>query len=81
MSTVWQSPNKIIARTGQAKGKGDIIVVTKSGGIGSCTVQFRGYNVQIGRTLYMFILMFVVKILFKMDLICSDCRLNSFYAL
>lgn len=48
LSTVWQSPNKIIARTGQAKGKGDIIVVTKSGGIGSCTVQFRGYNVQIG---------------------------------
>ncbi|KAK2166794.1 hypothetical protein LSH36_35g06011 [Paralvinella palmiformis] len=48
LTAEWKSPNKIIARTGQAKGKGDIIVVTKSGGVGTCTVNYRGYNVQIG---------------------------------
>lgn len=49
MTAEWKSSNKIVARTGQAKGKGDIIVVTRSGGVGSCTVQFRGYNIQIGK--------------------------------
>jgi len=49
LTAEWKSPNKIIARTGQAKGKGDIIVVTKSGGVGTCTVNYRGYNVQIGK--------------------------------
>ncbi|PVD20477.1 hypothetical protein C0Q70_18633 [Pomacea canaliculata] len=44
----WKSPSKIVARTGAGKGKGDIIVVTKSGGKGSCTVGFRGYFLQIG---------------------------------
>lgn len=29
-------------------GRGDIIILTKSGGIGSCTVQFRGYHETIG---------------------------------
>ena len=48
LSAEWKSPNKIVARTGQAKGKGDIIVVTRTGGVGNCTVQFRGYFVQIG---------------------------------
>jgi len=48
LSAEWKSANKIIARTGQAKGTGDIIVITRSGGIGSATVQFRGYNIQIG---------------------------------
>jgi len=48
LSAEWKSPNKIIARTGQARGTGDIIVVTRSGGVGSTTVQFRGYNIQIG---------------------------------
>ncbi len=48
MSAEWKSPNKIIARTGQAKGKGEIIVATMSGGVGSCTVQFKGYYVQTG---------------------------------
>jgi len=48
LSAEWKSPNKIIARTGQAKGTGDIIVVTRSGGVGTTTVQFRGYNIQIG---------------------------------
>lgn len=35
------STNKIIARTGPAKGVGDIIVTTRSGGEGSSSVQFR----------------------------------------
>ncbi|ELU06390.1 hypothetical protein CAPTEDRAFT_187059 [Capitella teleta] len=48
LTAEWKSANKIVARTGQAKGKGDIVVVTRSGGVGTCTVQFRGYNVQIG---------------------------------
>lgn len=48
MSAEWKSSNKIIARTGAAKGKGDIIVTTKSGGRGSSTVQFRAYHETIG---------------------------------
>ena len=52
LSAEWKSPNKIIARTGQAKGTGDIIVITHSGGIGSTTVQFRGYNIQIGNIIH-----------------------------
>ena len=51
LSAEWKSPNKITARTGQAKGTGDIIVVTRSGGVGSTTVQFRGYNIQIGNVI------------------------------
>ena len=49
LSAEWKSPNKIIARTGQAKGKGEIIVCTRSGGVGSSTVLFRGYMIQIGK--------------------------------
>lgn len=48
LSAEWKSPNKIIARTGPAKGKGDIIVTTLSGGIGTSTVQFRAYHETIG---------------------------------
>lgn len=48
LSSEWKSPSKIIARTGPGKGKGDVIVITKSGGQGSCTVGFKGYFVQIG---------------------------------
>ncbi|XP_055702547.1 exocyst complex component 2 [Phlebotomus papatasi] len=48
LSAEWKSPNKIIARTGPAKGKGDIIVVTLSGGQGTSTVQFRAYHETIG---------------------------------
>lgn len=48
MSAEWKSPNKIIARTGAAKGKGDILVTTLSGGVGSSTVQFRAYYETIG---------------------------------
>ena len=48
LSAEWKSPNKIVARTGQAKGKGDIIVTTRSGGVGTCTVQFKCYHVTTG---------------------------------
>lgn len=48
LSAMWHSSKRIVARTGLAKGKGDIIVMTKSGGVGSSTVQFKGYNIQIG---------------------------------
>ena len=48
LSAEWKSSSKIIARTGPGKGKGDIIVMTKSGGTGSCTVGFRGFFLQIG---------------------------------
>ncbi|XP_017477844.1 PREDICTED: exocyst complex component 2 [Rhagoletis zephyria] len=48
LSAEWKSPNKIIARTGPAKGKGDIIVTTISGGEGTSTVQFRAYHETIG---------------------------------
>lgn len=48
LSAEWKSPNKIIAHTGPAKGKGDIIVTTISGGIGTSTIQFRAYHETIG---------------------------------
>ncbi len=48
LSHEWVSSNKIIARSGPGKVKGDIIVITKQGGRGSCTVQFRGYHETIG---------------------------------
>uniref|UniRef100_A0A1B6LCB4 Exocyst complex component 2 n=2 Tax=Cicadellinae TaxID=33370 RepID=A0A1B6LCB4_9HEMI len=48
LSAEWKSPNKIIARSGPGKGRGDIIVVTVSGGKGTSTVQFRGYHETIG---------------------------------
>lgn len=44
----WKSASKIIARTGPGKGKGDVVVITRSGGKGTCTVGFRGYFLQIG---------------------------------
>lgn len=48
LSADWKSSNKIIARTGPAKGKGDIIVTTSTGGVGTSTVQFRAYHETIG---------------------------------
>lgn len=48
LSAEWQAPNKIIARSGPAKGRGDIIVTTKSGGCGTCTIQFRSSIESIG---------------------------------
>ena len=50
LSAEWKSPSKIIARTGPGKGKGDVVVITRSGGVGSCTVGFRGYFVQTGES-------------------------------
>lgn len=46
----WVSPSKILTRSLRCKGLGDVIVATKSGGIGSCTVQFRGYEEVITLT-------------------------------
>uniref|UniRef100_A0A182M5G2 Exocyst complex component 2 n=1 Tax=Anopheles culicifacies TaxID=139723 RepID=A0A182M5G2_9DIPT len=48
LSAEWKSDKKIVARTGAAKGKGDIIVTTRGGGTGTCTVQFRAYYETIG---------------------------------
>lgn len=48
LSAEWQAPNKIIARTGPVKGRGDVVVITKSGSRGSCTVQFRSFFESIG---------------------------------
>ncbi|KAJ8686377.1 hypothetical protein QAD02_022171 [Eretmocerus hayati] len=48
LSAEWKSQNKIIARSGPCKGRGDIIVTTQSGGQGTSTVQFRGYHETIG---------------------------------
>ncbi|ODM94952.1 Exocyst complex component 2, partial [Orchesella cincta] len=47
----WVSPNKILARTLLCKTKGDIVIITRSGGIGTSTVQFRGYlEASVGPT-------------------------------
>lgn len=48
LSAEWKSPNKIIARSGPGRVRGEIIVCTSSGGKGTCTVQFRGYHETIG---------------------------------
>lgn len=44
----WKSSSKIVARSGIAYGLGDVIVFTKSGGIGTCTVQFKSIKDIIG---------------------------------
>ena len=36
----WKTDRKILALAPAKEGKGDIIIATKSGGIGSCEVQF-----------------------------------------
>ena len=65
LSAEWKSPNKIIARTGQIKTKGDIIVVTRSGGVGNCTVQFRGYLIHIGMVHKLLSTLDVTKFVFR----------------
>lgn len=45
LAAEWKSENKIIAISGPIKGKGDVIVTTKSGGLGSCNVTFKGYHI------------------------------------
>ena len=47
-TAAWISQNKIIAYAGNGQGKGDVIVITKSGGIGSCSVGFYGRVEQAG---------------------------------
>ncbi|KRZ74784.1 Exocyst complex component 2 [Trichinella papuae] len=48
-SLKWESSHKIITRVSHCKaGTGEIIVTTKSGGRGSCTVQFRIFHALIG---------------------------------
>ena len=48
MTAEWKSANKIVVLCpgGAKEGKGDIIVATKSGGMGSCTVQLRVFKVN-----------------------------------
>ena len=46
----WYSSQKIITRSGRCKGLGDVIVTTRSGGKGSSTVQFKGYEEIVGPT-------------------------------
>ncbi|KAK5639326.1 hypothetical protein RI129_011818 [Pyrocoelia pectoralis] len=48
LSAEWKSPNKIIARSGPGKGKGDVIITTRFNGIGTCNVSFKGYHETIG---------------------------------
>jgi len=48
-TATWVSPNKILAYAGYGQGKGDVIVTTKSGGIGSCSVGFYGRVEQAGQ--------------------------------
>lgn len=50
MYSEWVSPSKILTRSGRCRGVGDVIVATRSGGIGSCTVQFRGYEEPVTLT-------------------------------
>lgn len=47
-TATWQSPNKIFAYSGSGQGKGDVIVTTKSGGTGTCSVGFYGRVEQAG---------------------------------
>ncbi|KFM81967.1 Exocyst complex component 2, partial [Stegodyphus mimosarum] len=52
MYAEWHSPSKIVARCGAVRVPqyGDVIVTTKSGGRGSCTVQFKVLVRCIGLT-------------------------------
>ena len=44
----WKTDKKIIALAPAKEGKGDIVIATKSGGIGTCEVQFRCYKEAVG---------------------------------
>uniref|UniRef100_T1J496 Exocyst complex component 2 n=1 Tax=Strigamia maritima TaxID=126957 RepID=T1J496_STRMM len=49
LTAEWKSSSKIIARFGAGSGLGDVIVISKSGGKGTSTVQFKGkLNESIG---------------------------------
>lgn len=71
LSADYKSASKIIARTGQAMpGKGDVIVTTRSGGEGSCTVQFKSVKVVPGRMQYNIIIKWLNAVLLS-DNCCS----------
>jgi len=44
----WKTDKKIIALAPAKEGKGDIIIATTSGGIGTCAVQFRVFKENVG---------------------------------
>lgn len=46
----WKSPKKITVRCTKTIGSGDIIITTKSGGTGTCDVQFNCHEQVVGRT-------------------------------
>lgn len=48
--TEYVSPSKILTRSPRFKGTSDVILTTRSGGVGSCTVQFRGYEEAVSLT-------------------------------
>lgn len=48
MTADWKSPNKIIALCPAKEGKGDIIIATVSGGLGTCNVSLRIYKETLG---------------------------------
>ncbi|CAG2107534.1 unnamed protein product [Medioppia subpectinata] len=50
MYSEWLTSQKIISRSSRCKGLGDVIVTTRSGGRGSSTVQFKGYEEIVGPT-------------------------------
>ncbi|XP_022669898.1 exocyst complex component 2-like [Varroa jacobsoni] len=50
MFSEWKSSHKIVTRTRICSGVGDVIITTKSGGKGSCTVQFKGIHESVSPT-------------------------------
>lgn len=66
LSAEWKSSNKIIARSGPGKGRGDIIVTTRFGGRGTSTVQFRGMIARYGIVYY--------SPLYDVTQFCSRCK-------
>jgi len=44
----WKGEKKIVALAPAKEGKGDIIIATKSGGVGSSSVQFRIFKENVG---------------------------------
>ncbi|KAK8769331.1 hypothetical protein V5799_014204 [Amblyomma americanum] len=50
MYSEWKSSSKIVTRTRVCTGRGEVLVTTRSGGVGTCTVNFRGILEVIGPT-------------------------------
>ena len=44
----WKTDKKIIALAPAKEGRGDIVIVTNCGGLGSCNVQFRIFRENVG---------------------------------